>query len=87
MSDFVGGRGRPRRSRKPNALDQIVDVLSVSLLIRCIVLPFLIAAAARGTEQNGYVRRALLRIRLERLIGAAQPDVLGIKYTPGDDPV
>jgi hypothetical protein len=51
---FVGGRGRPRRSRKPNALDQIVDVLSVSLLIRCIVLPFLIAAAARGTEQNGY---------------------------------
>jgi hypothetical protein len=51
-----GGRGRPR-SRKPNALDQIVDVLRVSLLIRCIVLPFLIAAAARGTEQNGYVRR------------------------------
>ena len=35
-------------------VDQIVDVLSVSLLIRCIVLPFLIAAAARGTEQNGY---------------------------------
>jgi transposase len=25
---------------------------------------------------------ALLRIRLERRIGAAQPDVLGIKYTP-----
>src|ERR1700741_1234157 len=28
MSDFVGGRGRPRRSRKPNALDHVVDVLS-----------------------------------------------------------
>jgi hypothetical protein len=42
------------RGDQESPTDQIVDVLSVSLLIRCIVLPFLIAAAARGTEQNGY---------------------------------
>ena len=29
----------------------------VGLLVGCILLPSLIAAAARGTEQNGYVRR------------------------------
>jgi hypothetical protein len=34
----------------PGSRDQIVDVLSVSLLIRCIVLPFLISAAGLGTE-------------------------------------